>query len=284
MSVAAAQTRSISASLQQASAQLRPSRTAALDAQLLLAELLGVGRATLFAHGERILEPLQSARYQAWLARRAAGEPIAYIFGRAAFYDMELRVSPDVLIPRPETELLLERALQSAQQRELAAIADIGTGSGALAIALARHCRGSRIYATDICSRALEIARSNAMQHRATVHFMQGDLAAPLCARGIVVDMLVANLPYIPSADLAQLAVAQHEPRLALDGGADGLRYLRQLLRQLPAVCAPGAQIFLEIGAQQGAATAQLVRLHCGVEPRVLRDYAALDRIVAFQL
>lgn len=274
----------VKAALATARAMLSRSPSAALDAQVLLAHALQVERAFLFAHGEVAVSPAQQRALLALLQRRAAGEPIAYITGSKGFYDVELAVSPAVLIPRPETELLLEAALHITAGQRTRAAADIGTGSGALAIAFARKRPDCAVFATDISAVALDIARANAARLRARVSFLQGDLALPLSARGIQVELLLANLPYIASAELPQLQVSRYEPRLALDGGADGLRLIERLLSQLPAVCAPGAWVLLEIGADQGERAAALLRARLGLDCAILPDYAGLDRIMSFQL
>ena len=274
----------IRSALKAACERLQHSDTAAVDAQVLLAYVLGVDRSYLFAHGERQLEPAQLRAFQAMCQRRANGEPIAYIIGECGFYDLDLAVAPAVLIPRPETELLLEEALRLTPSDSPARVADIGTGSGALALAFKRQRPSCQVFATDISCDALLIARQNAARYDADVAFLAGDLAQPLIDRRLQVEMLMANLPYISSDALAGLAVSRWEPRLALDGGADGLRLIAGLVAQLPAVCLPGARVLLEIGADQGPAVAQLVRDCLGLEAAILQDYAGLDRIIHFAM
>ncbi len=266
--------------LQLARQRLANSDSPDLDAQILLMRALDSDRAFLFTHPEHKLMPKQWREYQNWLARRAAGEPVAYILGSTGFYDIDLRVNPAVLIPRPESELLLEEALRLTAHAPNIVVADIGTGSGALAIAYKRRHPQCAVYATDICAAALAVAQENARQNKVSLRFLQGDLAQPLIERGIQVDLLMANLPYIASDELPQLAVGSYEPRLALDGGADGLDGIRVLLAQTAVICSPGAHVLLEIGAGQGEAVKRLTRERCGVEADILRDYAGLDRIV----
>lgn len=257
------------------------SESASLDAQILLAEALGKNRAYVLAHGDDALTPEQQARFDGWIQRRAAGEPVAYILGRRAFYDREFAVAPGVLIPRPETELLLEAALEFAAHLPECAAADIGTGSGALAVTFAANQPGARVYAVDVSPQALEIARRNAAAHGVHVTFFEGDLLTPLIEHGIRINLLMANLPYIPRDELAALAVSQYEPYLALDGGPDGLDLIRRLLRDLRRICDPGALALLEIGADQGAAALALAHeLAAPQQAEILRDYAGLDRIV----
>ncbi len=273
----------IRAALSRARATLAKSGTADLDAQVLLTRVLGCERAFLFAHADTTIDSEHQRRFESFLQRRAAGEPIAYILGRQGFYDLELLVTPSVLAPRPETELLLEEALRLAADSS-AVVADIGTGSGALAVAFARHRPTCEVYATDISADALAVARQNADALAARVRFFCGDLAQPLIKRGVKVDLLMANLPYIASDELNTLAVSRWEPRAALDGGPDGLAYIRALLMQLPLVCRAGACVLLEIGADQAAAVSQTVRDRLGVECSIVKDYAGLDRIARFRL
>ena len=270
--------------LNQATRALIDSETADLDAQTLLSHSLSVDRAFIFAHAESVLSDSQAAAFLSAVARRAAGEPIAYITGAKGFYDIDLKVSPAALIPRPETELLLEEALRLSGDDSRVTVADIGTGSGALALTYARHRPAARVCATEISADALQIARYNADRIGVKVAFLLGDLAEPLIERGIQVDLLMANLPYIASDDLATLAVSRFEPRLALDGGSDGLVLIRRLLRQIPAVCHAGAQVLLEIGAGQGEAVAGLVQERLGEPCDILPDYAGLDRIARFRV
>lgn len=270
--------------LRRAKQALKASETADLDAQALLSHTLGVDRAFLFAHAETALSDSQAAAFQSAVARRAAGEPIAYITGVKGFYDIDLTVTPDVLIPRPETELLLEEALRLTENSPCATVADIGTGSGALALSYARQRPAASVYATEISGGALAIARYNGERIGVKVSFLEGDLAEPLIERGIRVELLMANLPYVAAEDLAMLAVSRFEPRLALDGGADGLDLIRRLLRRIPAVCGAGAYVLLEIGAEQGEAVIKLVYECLRAQCDILPDYAGLDRIAQFRI
>ncbi|PJF22099.1 MAG: peptide chain release factor N(5)-glutamine methyltransferase [Phototrophicales bacterium] len=251
-----------------------------LDAQLLLAEVIGESRAHVIAHPERQLTPEQVAQYDAWITRRADAEPVAYILGRKAFYDREFLVTPAVLIPRPETEHLLEAALEFAADRPCVAV-DVGTGSGALAVTFAANCPQATVYATDISHPALEIARQNAEVHHVNVTFLQGDLLMPLIERQIALDLLMANLPYIASDDVPQLLVSRHEPILALDGGVEGLDLIRRILEQSRHILKPGALILLEIGADQGEAVTQLAQQMLSPQQvSLMKDYAGHDRVV----
>src|SRR5690606_18681749 len=201
--------------------RLRPvSESTALDVDMLLGEVLGVDRAYLLVHGDQVLTDEQREQFERWMERAANGEPIAYILGKRGFYDLEFVVTPDVLIPRPETELLLEQALDWAKDKPSVTAVDAGTGSGALAVTFARHTPQARVYATDVSTAALVVARQNAERHNANVTFLQGDLLSPLIEGNIRVDLVMANLPYIASDEVPTLAVSRYEPTLALDGGA----------------------------------------------------------------
>lgn len=273
--------------LSDAKARIAPvSSSPGLDATLLLAAVLDCSRAHVIAHPEKSLTTGQVERYEQLIARRSTGEPVAYLLGRRAFYDREFIVTPSVLIPRPETEHLLEIALAQAQTRTQPVVVDAGTGSGALAVTLAANVPQAQVYATDISPDALEVAAQNAREQHTPVSFFQGDLLEPIIERGIRADIVMANLPYIATGDLAELMVARHEPLLALDGGADGLDLVRRLLSQIPAACADDALILLEIGADQGAATVQLVRAQLENVKSVdlTRDYAGHDRVVSVRL
>lgn len=280
-------TLTIGAVLTDAKQRLTPvSSSPSLDAQVLLAELLGVGRAHVIAHPERVLTDEQASQYAIWIKRREQGEPVAYILGHKAFYDRELIVTPDVLIPRPETELLLEAALVFARASDSPKTAvDVGTGSGALAVTFAAHMPTWQVYATDLSSKALAVAKTNAESITPPITFFEGDLLTPLVERGIKVDLVMANLPYIASDEVPTLAVSQYEPVLALDGGEDGLDLVRQLLEQAKNVCNPGALILLEIGADQGATAQAAARAAFpDATVNILKDYAGLDRIVQILL
>lgn len=251
-----------------------------LDAHVLLGAALGVERSYLLGHPEQPLTETQAQQFEDWVTRHAAGEPVAYLLGRRGFYDRDLRVTPDVLIPRPETELLLEQALAFAQAQPHVVAVDVGTGSGALAVTFAANMPAADVYAVDISPAALDVARLNAREQGVAdrVTFLHGDLLEPLIDRRIRPNLVMANLPYIATDEAAQLDVSRYEPMLALDGGSDGLDLVRRLLAQLPQVAQPGARVLLEIGADQGAATLALA----GQTATLHQDYAGLDRIVAF--
>jgi release factor glutamine methyltransferase len=251
-----------------------------LDAEVLLAHSLGITRAQLHAHPQRQLSPTEVAGCQQLIERRARREPMAYIVGHKEFYGLDFFVDHRVLIPRPETELLVEKAIEISQPQSV--IADVGTGSGAIAISLAVHLPQALVYATDASPAALEVAACNCRRHGVEdrVHLLLGRLLEPLPER---VDLIVANLPYVSEAEWAQLPpeISRYEPREALDGGPDGLDPIRRLLAQAEGHLKPGGVILLEIGATQGAAVVALARRHFpAARIEIVQDYAGLDRVV----
>ena len=227
-----------------------PMRSSAiLDSELLLAHALGAARAGLLAHPERVVGAAEAARFGELLRRRAAGEPLAYLTGRREFWSLELAVSAAVLVPRPETELLVERAL-ALWKRPTGEVADLGTGSGAIALALASERPRWRILASDVSAAALQIARQNAAALNLAIEFRQGDWFAAL--QGECFDVLISNPPYVAAADPA-LTALRHEPRQALSPGEDALAALRLLARGAARHLRPGGWLLLEHGATQGA-------------------------------
>jgi len=261
----------------------------ALDAELLLSEVLGWTRARVLAHPEAALNPAQGAAYRRLVGRRARREPLAYILGRRAFWGMDLKVRPGVLIPRPETELLVERALAWVLERGGRAwsgtVADVGTGSGAVVVALARELPWARFWATDASPEALWVAQENACRqgvvHR--IRFARGDWLAPVEGP---VDCIVSNPPYVPSGELDRLApeIARYEPRPALDGGPDGLAAYRRLVPQAARALSPGGALFLEVGYDQADAVSDLLRGHFpGWKVERVRDLGGHWRVVAVQ-
>ncbi len=254
-----------------------------IDASLLLMHVLDVDRAALLTHPERELTPEQTALFRALILQRAAGVPVPYLTGTRAFYDLEFAVTPDVLIPRPETEHLIESALQWARGRRDLRLVDVGTGSGAIAVTLAVHLPEAHVWAVDVSAAALDVARQNAIRHGVAdrITLVRGDLLEPLIAADQPADLIAANLPYIASDELKTLPVAQHEPWLALDGGADGLDLIRRLLVQAPRVLAQDGLLLVEIAAGQGARVRSLAETAFPSAPiRIIYDYAGHDRVV----
>jgi release factor glutamine methyltransferase len=260
------------------------SPTARLDAELLLAQVLGWSRARLLAERQAEISCEQASDFAALLERRAAGEPVAYLIGRREFFGLELRVDQRVLVPRPETELLVEQALRiAAAWPPDCRIADIGTGSGAIAIALARHLPQARIYATDLSAEALDLARQNLALHsvQERVQLLQGDLTTPLPAD---VDIIVSNPPYTILSEIDE-NVRHYEPRLALDGGSDGLMVYRRLAAAAARRLRSGGALLLEIGSGQGAAVTALLRQALPAAAfSLLHDLAGHERVVIGRL
>ena len=255
--------------------------TPALDAEVLLAHVLSVGRAQLRSHPEQPAHE-HAGGYNALIARRAAGEPLAYLTGKREFWSLPVSVSRAVLVPRPETELLVERALALRSAPE-GRVVDLGTGSGAIALALSRERPHWQVTATDISSEALAVARTNAVRLELSgIDFRQGSWFAPLV--GARFDLIVSNPPYVAADDpaLEDPALA-HEPRLALTPGADALRCLREIARDAPRHLEPGGWLLLEHGATQAAAVRdELVLAGCRYV-RSHRDLAGHERITEGQ-
>ena len=264
-----------------------------LEAEILLSHVTGLSRATLLAHPDRPLpsnQPTnqltnqltnQQSNYQALIRRRASGYPLPYLTGRIEFYGLEFEVTPETLIPRPETETLVDLALAHRP----ATVVDVGTGCGCIAVALAAHLPNATVYAIEIAPPALAVARRNVERHgvAARVHLVAGDVLTPLSGP---VHLIVSNPPYVPTGDCASLPVSvrDHEPRLALDGGPDGLSVIRRLLAQAPAKLRPGGRLLIEIGADQGEAATSLARTFFPQATiRVHPDLAGRDRVLEVQ-
>lgn len=277
-----------------ATRQLAPtSPTPRLDAELLLAHVLGWSRAQLLAESAHQPTVAQQTRFTELLRRRVALEPVAYLIGEREFFGLNLTVDQRVLVPRPETELLVEQALTHIQQHTPPittnppplTLVDVGTGSGAIALALATHLPQALVYAIDTSAEALAVATTNRAKHGLSerVQLLQGDLLTPLPAP---VDIIVSNPPYtlLPAIDVG---VREHEPPVALDGGPDGLQMYRRLIAQAPAYLRPSPYnaLLLEIGATQAAAVTALVAATFPTATiRVLRDLAGHDRVIYAQI
>ena len=276
-----------------------------IEAEVLLRYALDLDRATFL----RVLnEPISTSEAQAFeriLHRRFAGEPTAYITGTREFKGLAFKVTPAVLIPRPETEMLVDAIIESAigqagnRARRRSAVhpealegrgsaptvVDVGTGSGATAVSIARFLTSALVYATDLSSAALTVARENARTHGVDrrIAFRRGDLLQPLETK---VDVIVANLPYVTEADWKQLPrqIREHEPRLALAAGFDGLDAIRALLHQAPRYLRAGGSMFLEFGIGQDEAIEELARTHFPTaNVRLKPDFAGIPRLVVIE-
>lgn len=253
-------------------------RLGAVDAHVLVGQALGLGRAQLIARAEQPVAESDATRVLDWLARREAGEPVAYIVGRREFWGLELAVSPAVLIPRPETELLVELALHRLSGQAAPAVLDAGTGSGAVALALKSACPHARLCAIDASAAALGQAAENARRHALDVEFIESDWFGALAGRRF--DLIVSNPPYIAARDphLAR-GDLRFEPGMALSSGADGLDAIRILVAEAPAHLCPGAWLLFEHGYDQaGAARDMLQRAGFGLV-RSWTDLAGIERV-----
>jgi release factor glutamine methyltransferase len=308
--------------------------TPRLDAEILVGHALAVARVQLYVQFDRPLTPEELAAIRELVKRRQAGESVAYVIGKKEFWGLDFDVDARVLVPRPDTETLVDEALArvgraarvrpakqptadraadaadadanavlgdassageagatdvsldapetpDAPAKPAPRIADIGTGSGAIAVTLAKERPDALVYATDVSPAALDVARANAARHGVALTFLEGSLEAPLIPHAPF-DLVTANLPYIPSADIAGLAPeVRAEPRGALDGGADGLDLVRRLVAAAPALLAPGGALVLEIGVGQAAETARLCAAAGLVDVRVRRDLGEIERVVS---
>jgi release factor glutamine methyltransferase len=249
------------------------------DAEVLLAHALGTTRAGVVARAGETLPRAAADVFATLVARRATREPLQYLVGEREFWSLALVVDRRVLVPRPETELVVETALRVAPAAR--SVLDVGTGSGAVAAALARELPGARVVASDVDADALAVARTNLGRHAAGVTLVRGDLLAPF--RDGAFDLVVSNPPYVADADLPGLMpeVRDHEPRVALAGGPDGLAAIRALVGEAPRVLARGGRLVVELGAGQAAAARRLAE-DTGRYARVdvVRDHAGIDRVL----
>ncbi len=261
------------------------SEEASLEAEILLAHALNTDRTHLYQRLREALPDDAANAFEVLLQRRLAHEPAAYILGRKEFYGLDFDVTPAAIIPRPETETLVELVLEFIGTREAGhetRVVDVGVGCGAVAVALAVNLPQAGIVATDVSPQALSLARRNAERHGVAgrIRFLEGDLLEPLDAP---VDVIAANLPYVRSGDFeaAPPEIRQHEPRLGLDGGPDGLRLIERLLRQAPSRLKGGGALFIEIGEEQGEA-ARMLATESFPQARieVRKDLSGLDRVL----
>jgi release factor glutamine methyltransferase len=259
-----------------------------LDSQVLLAHIVGHPRTWLLSHMDAPLTPPQVDSATEAFAQLQAGTPLPYILGHWEFFGLDLNVTKDVLIPRPETELLVEKAIawiKASPQRT--SIADIGTGSGAIAVALATQLPQVHILATDISSTALNVARSNAKKFNVEkqIEFIECDLLPTFDIRPLTFNLLCANLPYIPTKTLQKLPIYGHEPTLALDGGADGLDVYRRLLKLTPQHLAAHSMMLFELEASQGTSAFNLAYdMLDEVSIQLHQDFSGHDRLLEINL
>ncbi len=264
------------------------------DLEYFLTGLLGCARHALYTDGGRVLTETERRAFFDYLERRGKREPVQHISGAVEFFGREFRVTASTLIPRPETELLVEAALREAKRfpGPGLTIIDLCTGSGCVATTLALELagiQGLKVYATDISTAALDSAHENARVLGADkcMSLVAGDLFAPLSAKGITAHIITANPPYVPTSEITGLEpeVRDFEPALALDGGPDGLDAVRRIITDAPAYLAPGGSVVMEIGYGQAEEVAELVRKSGAyVAPELKKDFSGIERIVVFRL
>jgi release factor glutamine methyltransferase len=279
--------RQVSVVLRQAARRLISAGIAggALDAEILLGHILGASREQILLAANTALHEDCLRAYESLVARRLRREPAAYITGTREFWSLYFYVTPDVLIPRPETELLVEIGLTLANDANYARpmrIVDLATGSGAIAVALASELKNAEIVATDVSAKALAVAAGNAARNNSgTIQFVQGDLFDALQSQSAF-DLIVSNPPYIRSADIDALEpeVSRWEPRSALDGGSDGLNYYRRIAAEIFRYLAPYGSVAVEVGDGMGKAVATLFKKSGFAEVHIHNDYAGKQRVV----
>lgn len=267
------------------------SDTPALDASVLLAHVIKKPRTWVMAHPEQTLTAEQQENLGDMLARLGSGEPFPYILGHWEFFGLDFEITPDVLIPRPETEFLIEKAIAWLQQfPNRKTVADIGTGSGAIAVSLAVNVPGANIFATDISSKALQLAKRNAEKNTVSnrIEFVECDLLpekSTIKNPKSSIDLICANLPYIPTKTLSRLPIFGREPTLALDGGEDGLELFRRLLSIVPNWTAPDSLILLEIESTLGKQVLDLAHdKFPNTEIQLHQDLTGRDRLLEIRL
>ncbi len=249
----------------------------AAEARLLLAHALGKPAAWLYAHADEVAEAGLVKRFDALVTARGAGQPVAYLIGKRSFWTLDLAVTSATLIPRPETELLVELALARLSTAQAIRVADLGTGSGAIALAIAKERPRAHVVATDASAAALVVARSNGQANAlGNVEFREGSWFAPLTGERF--DLIASNPPYIAEGD-PHLASLLHEPDLALTSGADGLEAIREIVAAAPSHLQPGGWLLLEHGWDQGNAVRALMELADFVEVSTVRDLEDRDRV-----
>jgi release factor glutamine methyltransferase len=255
-----------------------------LDAEVLLAHVEGCKRIELYTRYEEPASESVRARFKELVRKRIEGCPVAYLVGRKEFFSLEFDVGPAVLIPRPDTETLVTECLERVKELTEPAIADVGTGSGAIAIALAKHHPQARITAIDLSAEALAIARRNADKHgvQDRIQFLEGDLLAPLPA-GASFDIIASNPPYIAREDWDKLPVGvrQYEPRMALEGGPSGYQVVEKLIEWAKPFLRLGGYLIVEIGSPQESRVRQMIESHSGYElGPTIRDYSGHPRVL----
>ncbi len=259
--------------------------TPRLDAEVLLSHTLDLKRIQLYAQFDRPLVDEELAAYRALIKRRAAREPVSHLCGKREFWSLDFQVNQHVLTPRPDTEVLIQESLDRIDDLDEPGlrIADIGTGSGAIAIVLTHERPDIEMWATDIDEHALQVAQKNAAHHGVDerITFLQGDLLEPLPDDGTAFDLIISNPPYIANTERPDLPpeVREYEPPQALFSGDDGLDHIRRLIPQAVDLLAPEGWLLFEIGHQQGAAVKELLQAHPLEDIAIRQDYGQRDRV-----
>jgi len=256
---------------------LTKSESPLLDTELLIAKALKQPKEYLYKNPRKKLTTNQLNNFKALFNRRLKGEPIAYILGYQEFFNLKFKVNKHVLIPRPETETLVEQVIKYTKKNKIKSIADIGTGSGAIIIALAKNLK-SEFYSTEISDKALSIAKQNAKTHKVKINFYKGNLLEPLKNKKL--DIITANLPYLTTQELKNPSIAE-EPKLALDGGKDGLNIFIEFFQHLKQYKLKPKAIFLEIGYKQAQDLKKISKIYLPTyKHEIKKDLCGLDRIL----
>jgi len=258
-----------------------------VDAALLLRKALNINQVDIFLKSNQMLTQNELTSYEYLIKRRLGGEPVHYVLGKREFWSMDLRVTPGVLIPRPETELLVEQTLKTFGDRrsDTLRFMEVGTGSGAIAIALAKELEGCFIVAEDISPAAILVAEENAKAQgvSSTIRFVVGDLFSAFKEEKSQFDLIISNPPYIPSSQIGTLPgeIGEFEPKIALDGGPDGLGMMRNIVGRAASLLKDGGWLMLELGEGQGEVVEDMIRkTGFYTSSRITRDYSGTDRVI----
>lgn len=257
-----------------------------LEAEILLSHSLSLKRIDLYVQHERVLNEEELKAFKSLLLRRVRKEPTAYIIGYRPFMSLDLAVTKDVLIPRPETEQAVQAVLDNAKSvnKEKIEILDLGAGSGAIAVSIAYYLKNCRVTATDISDKAIQVAKSNAQKHGVSdrINFLAGDLFGPV-KTGSPFDIIVSNPPYIPSAEIPKLQpeIKNYEPVSALDGGPDGMDFYRKILKDIDPFLADNGYLILEVAFDQATRISDLIKEKGIFEgPKIVKDHGDIDRVI----
>jgi release factor glutamine methyltransferase len=250
------------------------------DAELLLLFVVGKDKAWLMANDDVVLQAAEFEKFSELIERRATGEPMQYIVGEVEFFGLPFKVGPAVLIPRPETEHLVEVVLERAAGLNTVRIVDVGTGSGVIAVALAKKLKNAQVTAIDLSTDALKVAQENAERNDAQVRFLEANLLAPVAGERF--DFVVSNPPYVPDVEKTWLSVdvRDHEPHLALFGGADGMEIYRRLIPEARDVLVSGGWLVMEMGFAQGESVQALMEQAEFKEIEIVPDLQGIERII----